>query len=368
MAIVDDPEVDLGVLAGRFGAWLRQQPGQSRSAVASLRQASASNGFSNETYRVTVAGPRRPDRELILRLPPARTGLFPHYDIPRQWAFMQGLQSAPGLRLAPCLWLEPGTAALGRPFFVTDFVDGDVAGDNPCYLNQGWIVDATPDQRRRLWDGALSQLRHLATVRWRRSALARVDWPDRARPRWAQHLALWAALAAWGRAQLPDDGDDPLLGELARWLLAQAPRQERAGIVWGDARLGNMICRDFEPVALLDWELAVIGDPMLDLAYFLFHVGLKERLHGLPRLPGFGTDAEAVAGWCEVARRSPRDYRACWLFNAFKMLCIWQCKSALMVRSGAWSVDEGLAARRGPRLRPQVRDVLDGDAASAWGP
>lgn len=370
MAIIDDAGVDLPALSGRFAAWLQAQPGHQRSVVRNLRQASSANGFSNETYRVTLAQPGRPDEELILRLPPSRTGLFPDYDLPRQYTFMQQLQQAPGLRIAPCRWLEPDPAPLGRPFFVTTFLPGEVAGDNPCYVRGGWIVDATAAQRRRLWDSSISQLGHLARVRWQGDPLAALDWPDRGRPRFEQHVAHWHRLGAWGRSALPGEGDDPLMAELRSWLLAHRPQQEIAGVVWGDPRFGNIIYQDFEAAALLDWELAVVGDPMIDLAYLLFHVFLMELYHGdaqtPQRLQGFRGDAETVAAWCEQAQRSPRDYRVYWLFNAWKMLCIWQCKSALMVRTGTWSLEQALEARRGAALRPHIAAVLQGGPDSAF--
>jgi aminoglycoside phosphotransferase (APT) family kinase protein len=370
MAIVDDPEVDLGLLAERFGRWLQRQPGRHSHAELSLSQASRANGFSNETYRVQVSAPRRADESLILRLPPARAGLFPDYDLRRQYTFMQALERAPGLRMAPCCWLEADASVLGRPFFVTRHVDGQVAADQPSYLREGWIADAAPAQRRRLWDGSFGQLEHLARVRWQGAMLDAVDWPDRSRPRWQQHLEHWTRIAHWGRQQLPDDGPDALLDTLQGWLAAYRPEHEIAGIVWGDARFGNVIYRDFEPAALLDWELAVIGDPMLDLAYMLFHAFLVRLMQPIephpPRLPGFGGDAETVAGWCQALQRTPRDYRACWLFNAYKMLCIWQCKAALMLRSGTWGVDQALQARRGPTLRPHVGAVLEGGADAAF--
>jgi aminoglycoside phosphotransferase (APT) family kinase protein len=370
VAIIADDGVDLDALAGRFTAWLQTRPGHQRSTVRALRQASSANGFSNETYRATLARPGLPDEELILRLPPSRTGLFPDYDLPRQYAFMQQLQSAPGLRIAPCRWLEPDLAPLGRPFFVTAFVPGEVAGDNPCYVRGGWIVDATAAQRRRLWDSSFAQLGHLARVRWQGDALSALDWPDRGRPRFEQHVAHWQRLGAWGRSALPHEGEDPLMAELQRWLLAHRPRHEPAGVVWGDPRFGNIIYQDFEAAALLDWELAVIGDPMIDLAYMLFHVFLMQLYHGdaetPQRLQGFRGDAETVAAWCEQAQRSPHDYRVYWLFNAWKMLCIWQCKAALMVRTGTWSLEQALEARRAVALRPHIAAVMQGGADSAF--
>lgn len=370
MAIVDHGGADLSVLSERLLAWLRQQPDCADADVRGLRQASQANGFSNETYRFTLLAGGGREEELILRLPPARTGLFRDYDMARQYAFMERLQAEPALAMAPCRWLELDAAALGRPFYVSGFVAGETASDQPKYVCEGWIVDADAPQRQRLWDSSVEQLVRLAQVRWHGARLASLDWTDRQRPRLAQHLAMWTQLGDWGASGLPPV-EDGLRENLANWLQANRPPQELPGVVWGDARFGNILYRDFQPVALLDWELAVIGDPLTDLAYLLFHVFLTELYHAdpaaaSPRLSGFRGDAETVARYCEATQRSARDYRYYWLFNAHKMLCIWQCKAALMVRSGAWSLDEARQAQRAERLRPWIGHVLDSGEEGAY--
>ncbi len=369
MAILNDADVDLAALAGRFEQWLRTQPGYTYARVSSFDQASRANGFSNETYRVALSTPGRAAETLILRLPPARTGLFAIYDLTRQYAFMRLLQAEPGIAIAPCRWLSAETSVFARPFFVTDFVAGDVAGDNPNYVNSGWIVDATAEQRRRLWDGSVEQLVALSRVRLPDAALAQLDWPDRSTPRFVQHVEWWAEHGEWGARQLRG-AREPMLDELRRWLLQHVPSEEHAGVVWGDSRFGNMICRDFRPVALLDWELAVVGDPMIDLAYMLFHVFLTQLYHGDERTPerltGFRGDAQTVAAYCDSSGRTPRDYRTYWLFNAYKMLAIWQCKAALMLRSGAWSEDQAESARHGTKLLPHIATLLSSGQEEAY--
>lgn len=370
MAIIEDSDVDLSVLGQRLDAWLKRQPGRSNSQVLSVGQASNVNGFSNETYRISLSNADTSKEELILRLPPARTGLFPSYDIPRQYTFMQHLEGEADLRIARCRWLEGNSEPLGRPFFVTDFAAGEVAGDKPSYVREGWIVEASIDQQRKLWTSSVDQLIHLSKVRWTGDKLASVDWRERNSSRLQQHLDYWSGFAKWGRSELPQT-DDRFLKEVHDWLEQNMPQEEVAGVVWGDSRFGNIIYRDFEPAALLDWELAVIGDPMLDISYMLFHVFLVELYHGDPRttadrLSGFASDEETLAYYCDRAGRSPRDYRYYWVFNAYKMLCIWQCKASLMVRTGQWSLEEALEARRASRLLPYVEQVMNSGFDGAY--
>ena len=360
MAIIEDNDIDLQGLRLRFQLWLQSQPGWAGGEVVAFGQASSVNGFSNETYRIVLRdGPTGPREEVILRLPPARTGFFPTYDIPRQYAFMEGLQAEDELRIARCRWLEADPLALGRPFFVTDFVQGQVPGDNPNYLKGGWMVDANVSERQVLWFSTIDQLIALAKVQWEGERLAKVDWADASRPRLLQHLDFWRELAAWGCSELPP-AEHVVMDELQGWLRANLPKEEHSGIIWGDSRFGNVIYRDFQARALLDWELAVIGDPMIDMAYFLFHTFISDLHHGAEGqgLDGFPGDEEALRYYCERTGRAPVNYRYYWLFNAYKMLCIWQCKAALMLRYGRISKEESFESRRGAKLLPHIARVL----------
>lgn len=369
MAIVSRGHPDPEVLRGRLQAWLRRQPGWEGGQVTSLTEASQANGFSNATYRIELQRHGEPANAFILRTPPIEAGLFPHYDLGRQFAFMTHLQGRKDVAMAPCRWLELDPAAIGQPFFITDFVAGSVAPDQPNYLKAGWIVDALPGQREAMWWRTLDQLVALAGIESTGPLRDACDWPDRRQPRMQQHLAHWADIAAWGEAQLPGPGD-ARLAVLRDWLARRAPSGDPAGVVWGDARFGNIIFRDFEPAALLDWELAVIGDPMIDLSYLLFHVFLYELYHGddttTERCEGFGDDEASVAYYCARTGRDPALHGYYWVFNAYRILCIWQCKAALMQRAGEWTLEEALEARRGERLWPHVEAVMAGGTQAAY--
>ena len=69
-----------------------------------------------------------------------------------------------------------------------------------------------------------------------------------------------------------DDRPHALAREALTWLRTNAPAAPAPGpaLVWGDARLSNVVYRDFEVVAVLDWEMATVGDPLLDLGWWIF--------------------------------------------------------------------------------------------------
>jgi aminoglycoside phosphotransferase (APT) family kinase protein len=363
MAILEDKHTDFEKLRASLQQWLRLRPGWSGGSVLRVEQASDTNGFSNETYRwFAQRAMGEPALSLILRLPPSVAGLFPEYDILRQFDVMRSLQQAAGVRMAPCRWVEAETRWLGRRFFVVDFVEGLTAADKPTYLREGWLAQASPQQQRKLWFSSIDQLIALSRVRWRGERLARLDWPDRGRSRIAQHVDLWTRRARWARQDLPRSGG-AFLQDLQAWLQAHLPASDEAGIVWGDARPGNIIYRDFAPVALLDWELAVVGDPLIDLTYFLFYAFSSSTNAGLPLqgLPGFAADEESALYYCERAGRPTRDLQFYWLFNAYRILCIWQCMAALLVRRQLLTIDEALELRERASLQPGIGAVMAAD-------
>ena len=88
------------------------------------------------------------------------------------------------------------------------------------------------------------------------------------------------------------------------WLQQNSPAPPPPTLVWGDARLSNVIYRDFEVVAVLDWEMATVGDPLLDLGWWIFCDDTLTKGSGFTRLPGFESRAETAARWAKLTGRS----------------------------------------------------------------
>ena len=101
------------------------------------------------------------------------------------------------------------------------------------------------------------------------------------------------------------------------------PANRPPGLVWGDARLGNMMVGEsFEIVAVMDWEQPSLGGALHDLAWWLFHEGIKVKARGGLLLEGFGSRAETIALWEEVTGISTADLEWYEAFAAFKLLCL----------------------------------------------
>src|SRR5262249_62121639 len=123
----------------------------------------------NETFlfEVTCRAAGRTHRErLVARLEPTDFLVFPEYDLERQYAVMAHLAGA-GIPVPRVRWLERDPAVLGSAFYVMDAVDGEVPSEVPSYHVFGWVHDAAPERRTRVWWNGLDMLARLHAPDWR---------------------------------------------------------------------------------------------------------------------------------------------------------------------------------------------------------
>jgi aminoglycoside phosphotransferase (APT) family kinase protein len=226
------------------------------------------------------------------------------------------------VRVAEPLWLEGDCAVLGRPFFVMRQITGRVPVSIPPYAREGWVKDATPAQRRRMWESGVRQLAAIQTVPV--SDASFLAGPDHAREGLAQEWDKYCRFVRWLEAEGADKGYVAVLNAGLNRLDASRPANQPEGVVWGDARLGNMMFGpDFEVVAVMDWEQPSLGGALHDLAWFCeiaetMH-GPNAR-HGAP-LEGMGSREETVALWQEVCGKDATDLEWYEEFARLKMSC-----------------------------------------------
>lgn len=157
----------------------------------------------------------------------------------------------------------------------------------------------------------------------------------------AQELGKYDRFIAW----VQQDRAWPVLEAGMARLRAMLPADCPEGLVWGDARLGNvMFDENFDVVAVMDWEQPSLGGALHDLGWWLV---LSETMHGAtadrPHLEGMGTRAETIALWEEITGKSAQGIEWFEDFTRLKMSCLSVRMSALR---GAPPPDEAWLARR----------------------
>src|SRR5690606_17291279 len=130
-------------------------------------------GFSSETVMfdavASVPSGGRRTMPCVARIEPTGYGLYQAFDLEAQWRIIDALAVATNVPVPRIIAHDTSDAAwLGRPFFVMERIDGVVAADSPPYTVRGWLVDATPGQRRRVYRRGMEVLADIHRTEWAR--------------------------------------------------------------------------------------------------------------------------------------------------------------------------------------------------------
>jgi len=251
-------------------------------------------GHSNITFLI-----RRTGGEWVLRRPP-RPPLPPSaHDVLREARLLRAVEGRE-VRTPRVLATCDDEAVIGAPFYVMEKVQGDVVtSELPARLD-------TPPERRRIADELIDALVEIHRVPWEHCGLEGYGKPTGYLER---QLRRFAGLWEHNRTR-----ELPVLDRVTEWLHEHRPESPRATIVHGDYRLGNVMLGPgdrAEVVAIFDWELSTIGDPLADLGYFTAtyaepgdEAGTLFQLGSVTTLEGFPTRAELIARYEELSGRS----------------------------------------------------------------
>lgn len=181
------------------------------------------------------------------------------------------------------------------------------------YSKQGWLFDAAPADRRHMWEDALRQLAAIQTIPVETAGF--LNLAGNIGTGFDQEVDRWRRFLEW----VDPDGRLVLLREGFDHLLAAAPANRPEGIVWGDARLGNMmIGTDFRVAAVMDWEQPSLGGALHDLGWWLCSDHNQTTRQGLPRLEGMRSREETIAVWSDACGKSAADIEWYESFVVFK--------------------------------------------------
>ncbi|MFE8945435.1 phosphotransferase family protein [Streptomyces sp. NPDC007856] len=297
-----DPEE----LTRRLTAWLGTRlPGAKVTGVT----VPASNGMSSETLLFDLEHPEAPFGACALRLAadPAAYAVFPEYDMARQYRTLRLVAERTDVPVPRALWLEEDPGPLGAPFFVMERVAGRVPPDVMPYTYEGsWLHGASEAERRHLEAETVGLLARLHD----QVPLDQAQFLDSPGPRDAlrRHVTAQRAYYAWVIEGLPRS---PLIEAAFDRLAELWPREVGEPVLsWGDARIGNIVYDGFDPVAVLDWEMAALAPREVDLGWMIY---LHRFFHDLTvasgqrGLPDFLRRDRVEARYARLTGHTPRD-------------------------------------------------------------
>ena len=322
-------------------AWLVQRLAEGAQPSVTDIGATSANGMSSETVLFRAAwseGGETRSEPLVARVAPDAVDVpvFASYEMDRQFRIIRSVGELTSVPVPRVLWSEPDRGPIGAPFFVMERVDGDVPPDvMPYTFGDNWLFDASAEDRRRLQDatvGVLSELHALSGDDERFGFLAYDEPGDSPLRRHVANRRAWYEYVAAG------DRHSPLVDRAFGWLDAHWPSEEGDAVVaWGDSRIGNIMYRDFAPVAVLDWEMVGVGPRELDVAWLVFAHRVFQDLatgYGLPGLPDFLRWDDVATTYEKATGYAPRD------LEFYGMYCAVQW-AIVFLRTGQRSVHFG---------------------------
>jgi aminoglycoside phosphotransferase (APT) family kinase protein len=243
--------------------------------------------------------------EVVLRRPP-RGELPPTaFDVTREYRVMSALVHAgAGVPVPRPLAMCEDPAVIGGPFYLMERVDGVVVRDRvPPALS-------SLDDRARMGDQMLDTLLDLHAVDWQGAGLGDFGKPQGYLERQLRRMSQLWALAKF--REIPE------IEDVGSWLAAHLPAQSPAAIVHGDFKLDNVMFAPASPaelVAVVDWEMSTIGDPLADLGWLLYFwldrgdAALGLRVASVTHLDGFPRRNQVLETYGARSKRSIEDIR-----------------------------------------------------------
>jgi aminoglycoside phosphotransferase (APT) family kinase protein len=268
-------------------------------------------GFSNETFYVSW-GPKR----WVLRRPPRGDILPTAHDVLREYRVLSALAST-GVRVPQPAVACEDRSVIGAPFYLMERIDGVVIRDDlPPQFN------ACAD-RRRIGEELIDALAELHAIDWQSSSLATFGKPqgflERQLRRWIGQLGL----------TLPHTRPLPDIHKVTAWLQAHLPPQSNASVVHGDYKLDNVMFANQPPVrlvAIFDWEMATLGDPLADLGWLIAYWGpTGDPPEPEPKGSNYITQQEGFLSQAEmIARYEEKTGRKMTHFPFYHCLAVWK--------------------------------------------
>lgn len=321
----------------RLQQWLcKRYPDAEGLAVSEFSSPAA--GASNETLLFDASWRQQGKdykRSLVARIQPTGVGVFPQYDLALQYRTVELLADTE-IPVPVLAGFESDSRLLGAPFYLMERIEGEVVTENPPYNVDGWFKDASVQERREIWRSGVCAMAQVNRQDWRGLGFEFL-LPQAGQTPLQQQLAYYREFLQWTEAK---GRPYPRLWAIYQWLLAMQPRHEPTALCWGDAKVANLLFRDRRVVAVLDWEMVRLGNPVDDLAWwFTLDNSQSEglaRLLGMvvAPLPGILERDEVIGLWQQESGHSVEHLDYYEVLGAFKFGVIMASVGSNLMRDG----------------------------------
>jgi aminoglycoside phosphotransferase (APT) family kinase protein len=264
-------------------------------------------GQSNPTYQLVT-----PTKKYVMRRKPPGKLLPSAHAVDREFRVLSALYPT-GFPVARPFALCTDESVTGTMFYVMDMVEGRILWDLS-------LPDSAPAERHAIYMAKLKTLADLHNTDYVKVGLADYGRPGNY---FARQIDRWSK-----QYKASETETYPEMERLIEWLPKTTPTDDQTSIVHGDYRLDNMVLHATEPrvVAVLDWELSTLGNPLADFTYLLMN-WIHGAIETIPDLKAHGipTIEEYVAEYCRLTGRDGLpELNWYFAYNAFRLSAILQ--------------------------------------------
>src|SRR5882724_5733170 len=272
-------------------------------------------GYSNLTYLIRVG-----EREMVLRRPPIGARIKTAHDMGREFLILSHVCTVYPKVPRPFVYCEE-TSVLGAPFYVMERVSGVILRAQPP---RG--IDLHPELMRQLSLSFIGNLVEIHALDFAGAGLAELGKPEG---------YVLRQVEGWTKRYLNAQTDDiPEMDQVARWLNEKRPAESGACLIHNDYKYDNLVldpARLSSIKAVLDWEMATLGDPLMDLGSTLGYwveaddpEEWRAQSFGVTTLPGNFNREQLLQYYVRVSGRSISDPVFYYAFGLFKIAVIVQ--------------------------------------------
>ena len=295
-------------LRAPFRDWLEDKWKTDRPGISNLQLGEfqlPKSGFSAKTIFVPLTYQRDGESisdKIVLRIESPEPAVYPQQapgldiEIELQYRSMELLEKTGKVPLAEPLGYESDSSILGQPFFVMEFAAGEVMTEDPPYVEEGFFADASPADRRMIYNRGLQMMVDFHTIDYKEAGF---DWliaPGES-PTVERQIDVWES---YMRRELGDrvhaDFD---IG--VEWLRKNLPTDLPPALSWGDSRPGNIIFRDNEVLAITDFENIAVAPKEVDIGWWMLFDRTMHEAIGKERPDGEPTRQESREMYAQLA-------------------------------------------------------------------
>ena len=270
-------------------------------------------GQSNPTYKVTTD-----EETFVLRRKPPGKLLPSAHAVDREYRVIDALYQNNFPVPRAIAYCEDRTI-LGTEFYLMDFIAGKI------YWNIS-LPGLEPEIRAKIFDAKISTLAKLQNINFEKAGLSTFG---KTSDYMARQIHRWSKIY-----KASETSKIPSMDKLIEWLPKNIPSNNETCIIHGDYRLDNMVfdAKTSEVIAVLDWELSTLGDPLGDFVYHLapwFSPDVGEKVPSLSNISlkehGIPTEEEYISRYCELTNRQTVDQIAFYkAYTLWRVAAIYQ--------------------------------------------